>query len=268
MEKWITTKTELDIDKQEKQSYLFQTRTIKTNGDILDEFEYDADENVIVKKFFKYFEDGGVKEYIEYDPFDELLERHSYFQNEEDEIEKIEFDYVDNGRITKLFTYTDLGNVEKIIIKDEYGEIIGYEIFIFDEEGRVIRELELDAEQNEINRYEKSYSADVDDRLQFESYYEEKELVSKETFVYDAMGNVLKKTEQNFKDKFEVIDIYQYDNQNNMIYNTTRQNGVLVFENKCGYDDENNLISEEIFELDFWQKKITKHEILIHKRLS
>jgi hypothetical protein len=42
-------------------------------------------------------------------------------------------------------------------------------------------------------------------------------------------------------------------------------NGVLVFENKCAYDENDYLISEEYFELNFWERRIERHERLIHE---
>jgi hypothetical protein len=51
-----------------------------------------------------------------------------------------------------------------------------------------------------------------------------------------------------------------------MVHNVTIQNGVLIFENKCAYDQSNELIGEEFFEIDYWEKRITRHEKLIHER--
>jgi len=90
-------------------------------------------------------------------------------------------------------------------------------------------------------------------------------LFTEESFEYDEKGNVVKKIHTNYLDSFKVIDNYQFDLNNNMIYNSSHQNGVLVFENKCGYDEKNNLVSEEFFELDFWEKRIVLHERLLHE---
>ena len=84
-------------------------------------------------------------------------------------------------------------------------------------------------------------------------------------YIYDEKDNLIKKITTNKTDKFEVIDEYTYDIHGNMVYNSTFQNGVLVFENRCAYDEDHNLVTEEFFEINFWEKRITRHERLIHE---
>ena len=263
MESWITTKIELDVNKNEINRFLFKNYTVDSNGNTLDETEYDSESNVVCKRIYRYFDTGEIKEYIDYDPFDELLERHYYTKNVSGEVDRFEFEFAGGQKLIKEFSFTDIGNADKATIKDENGQITGFEVFILDEQGRVKEEIELDSENNEISKYEKTY--DENGMLKFEKHYRDGILFNEESFEYDEKGNLLKKNHRNHPDNFEVIDNYQFDIKNNMIYNSSKQNGVLVFENKCGYDENNNLISEEFFELDFWEKRIVRHEILIHE---
>lgn len=263
MDKWITTKIELDANKKEIDRYHFKSFTVNSKGNILDESEYDPESNVICKRIYRYYDTGEVKAYIEYDSWDELLERHSYDKNTSGDFDRHEFEFSGGQKLIKEFNFTDIGNVDKATIRNENGEIVGYEIYKLDEQGRVIEEIELDADNNEILRYEKNYLDSGE--LNFEKQFQDGKLFNGESFEYDKNGNVVKKIHRNYIDNFEVIDDYHFDKNNHMIYNSSHQNGVLVFENKCRYDENDNLILEEFFELDFWERRIVRHEILHHE---
>lgn len=263
MENKTTTKIELDINKQEINRFLFKEYTIDSFGNILDETEFDSESNVVCKRIYRYFDTGEVKEFFEYDPFDDLLERQSFYKNDYGNIEKQEFEFSGGQKLIKEFYFTDIGNAEKVTIRDENDEITGFEVYIYDEYGNITKEIELDTENNEISKFEKAYNEDG--TIKFEKQFKDSILFYIETFEYDENQNVIKKLHENYLDKYELVDVYQFDQNNNMIYNSSHQNGMLVFENKCGYDKNNILISEEFFELDFWEKSITKHERLIHQ---
>lgn len=263
MDKWITTKIELDANKNEINRYHFKSFTVDSNGNTLDETEYDFESNVVCKRIFRYHDTGEVKEYIEYDPYDELLERHYYHKNASGDFDRHEFEFSGGQKSIKEFSFIDIGNADKATIKDENGMITGYEVYVLNEQGQSIEEIELDSDNNEISKYEKSYLESG--QLQYDKLYQDEQLFNGEYFEYDSKGNLIKKIHRNYNDNFEVIDEYTYDLNNNMIYNSSHQNGVLVFENKCDYDHKNRLISEELFELDFWERRIVRHEKLIHE---
>lgn len=262
MDKWITTKIELDTNKNEINRFHFKTFTMDSKGNTLDETEYDSNSKIVCRRIYRYHDTGEVKEYIEYDPFDELLERHCFQKNSDGNFDRHEFEFSNGQKSIKEFSFTDIANTDKATIKDENGEITGYEVYILNDQGQPIEEIVLDADNNEISKYEKSYSENG--QLKQEKQFQNGELFNAEAFEYDSQGNLTKQIHRNYIDNFEVIDEYTFDEINNMIYNSSHQNGVLVFENKCGYDDNNNLISEEFFELDFWERRIVRHERLIH----
>ena len=263
MESRITTKIKLDVNKKEINRFLFKMYTVDSSGKTLDETEYDSESNVVCKRIYRYFDTGEVKEYIEYDPSDELLERHSYTKNELGEFDRHEFEFADGKKSIKEFAFTDIGNADKATITDENGYITGFEVYVLDDQSQTKEEIELDSENNEIAKYVKTYNENG--TLKLEKLYRGGVLFTEESFEYDEKGNVVKKIHTNYLDSFKVIDNYQFDLNNNMIYNSSHQNGVLVFENKCGYDEKNNLVSEEFFELDFWEKRIVLHERLLHE---
>jgi hypothetical protein len=261
---WITTKIELDTNKKEVNRFFFKEYTVDDNGNTHDETEYDEFGNIVCKRIYRYFDTGEVKEYIEFDPSDELLERHRYFKNQFEIFDKIEHDFIGGQRTIKEFFFTDLGNAEKAIIKNENDEITGYEVYVQNEKGQIIEEIELDQDENEVSRFLKTYNEN--DFLISEQQYSGRQLFTEELFEYNEKGLVIKKILKNHLDKYVIVDEYKFDAKANMIYNCTHQNGILVFENKCEYNDKGELSSEEFFELDFWEKKIVKHERLIHER--
>ncbi len=263
MKHWITTKITLDVNKYETSRILYKTRTVDSNGYTLDETEYDAESNVVCKRIYRYFDTGEVKEYIEYDPSDELLERHIYSKDESGEICTQEMEFHGGEKTIKEFSFTDIGNADKATIRDENGEIIGYELYLLDESGRLQAEIELDSENNEISKYERFF--DDFDRLKHGKHYIDGNLSKMESFEYDSKGNVIKKEETNYIDNFTITENYEYDQSNRMICNTSYQDGRLVFENNCEYDEFGDLISEEFFELDYWGKQVVRHEKLIHE---
>lgn len=264
MKNWITTKIELDTNKNETNKFLFKEYTVDDNGDTHDETEYDEHGEIICKRIYRYFDTGEINEYIEFDPSDELLERHIYSKNEFGDFDKIEHEFIGGQKSIKEFFFTDLGNAEKAIVKNESGDITGYEVYVLNETGQIIEEIELDENEIEVTRFLKTY--DELDLLISEKQFSNNQLYIEEFYEYDDKGQVIKKIHKNYLDNFVVIDDYKFDYKGNMIYNCSHQNGVLVFENSCGYNDKDELITEEFFELDFWQGKIVKHEKLIHER--
>lgn len=263
MQHWITTKTLLDINKNETETFEYKIYTIDSNGQTIDETEFDEAGNTVCKRIYRYFEDGEVKEYIEYDPNDELLERHIYLKNDFGEIDRIEHEFNEGHKSIKEFYYTDLGYADRVEIRNEHGEITGFEIYQLDEKGQVIEATELDADNNEVARLKKEYLENG--LISVEKHFSQGKLFKAEYFEYDDYANLIKKTLKNQADNFVIIDQYQYDERHNMIYNCSHQNGLLVFENKCTYNEDNHLIAEEFFELDFWEKKISRHERLKHQ---
>lgn len=265
MIKWETIKVLLDRNKNEIKRFLFKTYTNDNYGYPLDETEYNDNGEIVCKRIYKYFDNREVKEYIEYDPNDELLEKHTYSKNEFGVIDRVEFEFINEQKTIKEYYFSDIGNAQKAIVKNEDGEITGYEIYVSNNEGLLIEEIELDEYESEITRYSKKYNDDglLTNDLQFN----DDELISEDFYEYNDKENVIKKTHKNYLDNYVVIDEYKYDLNGNMIYNCARQNDVLVFENLCTYNENNDLILEELFELSFWEKKIIKHERLIHKEV-
>jgi len=259
---WTTTKIKLDRDKNEVDRYLFKEFTVDAKGNVLDETEYNDDSSVACKRIYRYFKDGTVSEYVEYDPFDELIERHEYVENESGDIEKIIYEYGDAHKTIKEFHFRDLGLADTATLYDEHGEVMGYETYVLNEDGQIIEQIEANSENVEIVKFLKVYD-EAGNSIKEKKFVEGK-LVEIIEYTYDANGNVKTKITSNITQGFQAIDEYKYDDIGNMVHNTTLQNNFLVFENKCTYDENNKLLTEEFFEIDYWEKRITRHEKLIH----
>ncbi|WP_430814297.1 hypothetical protein [Carboxylicivirga sp. RSCT41] len=263
MEKWNTIKIELDTDGNETRRYPWRKCNVDSKGNPLEEIELDCEGNIICKRFYRYFEDETIEVYIEYDAFEELVERHHYTKNESGETVKVVLEYENGLKITKDYSYTDLGNSYKAVVRNEDGEVTGYEVYVQNEEGQTIEEIELDENNNELIKFQKSYGGNGD--LKIEKEYRDGNLYQGERHEYDANGNVTKTTLRNYIDNYEVVEIYEYDRNNNLIRNSSHQDGMLVFENHRSYDANSKLKFEKVFQMDIWDGSILTNIHLIHE---
>lgn len=149
-------------------------------------------------------------------------------------------------------------------LRDEKGNILGYETSVFNEHGDVIENIEYDDKHNEIVKHVAEY--DNDGNVLEEQKFIDGELTEITAYEYDLDGNLVLKKQQNVEDGFEIVNEYRYDDRGNRIYNATFRDGNLIFENKCTYDDEGYLRTQELFEIDPWSRKVERHERLIHER--
>jgi hypothetical protein len=262
MEKWITTKVELDSNKNEKSRFLHKKCTVSSSGKILDETELDSYGGVVCKRIYRYFDTGEVQEYVEYDPKERLIERHHYYTDDKGLICRHEFEYEGGMKMIKEFSNVDLGNADKAIIRDENGDITGYEMYKFNDDNQMVTEFELDEDNNELIRYEKAYYDNG--LLRFEKKYKEGQLVDGELFKYNENGLLIEKIHRNYLDNYENVEEYEYDKNENLVCIIAFHNGHFVFENKCEYDSNNNLILEEFIQLDPNTGFVYSHEKLIH----
>ncbi|MFZ7133392.1 MAG: hypothetical protein ACOWWR_13650 [Eubacteriales bacterium] len=263
MKNWITTEIELDTNKKEKNRFLNRKFTLDAKGNILEEIEYDIESNILCKRIYRYFDTDEIQEYIEYDAIENMSERHSYYKNELGYNYLTEFEYSSGHKIIKESSFADNGSYDKTIIKDESGEIIGYEVYEFNDQGLVVKEIELDSDNNEVSRYEKIY--DGNDNLIIEKHYQDGSLHTGESFEYDDNDNVVRTIHRFYHEEYETIETFRYDVKNNMIYNAVHQNGVLIFENILEYNEGGNVISEECFELNYWQNNVIRHSKRINE---
>lgn len=262
MQSWTTTKIELDIDKNETGRFLFKEFTLDSRGNVLDETEYNSDSSLACKRIYRYFDNDTVKEFIEYDPSDELIERHEYVENRDGDIERIIYTYTNGHRIVKKFNFQGAGLADTATLYDETDAIVGYETYILNDDGHIVEQVERNADDMELVKYTKVY--DEFGNAISEKKFVDGKLTETVAYSYDETGNVVRKVTINKAHTFEMIDEYKYDQFGNILQHITFQNGFVVFENRCTYDRFHNLATEEFFEINYWEKRITRHEKLIH----
>jgi hypothetical protein len=288
MKERISTRIEYDINRQELARYVCQVINYDLHDRVCDDTFFDSGGDVIRRIIYRYSKNDQVSERFEYDSLDELVERHQYFEDENGEVIKSVFEF-ENGRKTiREFAFTELGLADKAVITDESGLLTGFETWVFDPDGRIVSEIETDADNAEISRYDKQYGDHG--HLVEETRFINGELYSVETFSYneqlqityemmvgtngdqwhcctteyDHIGNVVRKHSVNPVQETDDLETFDYDSANNMILHRMFSNGRLVFENKCGYSLTNFLETEEIMEVDH-VGRISRHEKLVHQ---
>jgi hypothetical protein len=263
MENWNIVSITLNRRSEEEDRHIHKNITVDSNGNLLEEIEYDMDSNILYKKIYRYFDTGGICSYTEIDHHDELIEKHTYTKDDYGYINKIVYEYGDGSKQIQDITFTDLGDTEKVIISDENGDILGSELYILNEHRKVKEMIELDADNNETAKHIYRYN-DKGDQISEEQYIDN-ELYKKELFEYDINGNIIKRDEKEYSYDSHIVESYKYDNNNNQIHSSVINGGILIFENKCEYDDNNELLTEEFYELSS-EGKIISYEKLIHER--
>lgn len=262
MREWITIKVELDRDKNEVSRFQSCQTTVDSTGNTLDETELNRDGSVSCKCIYRYFDDGSVQEYVVYDAMDELIERGSYVKDENDKIVKTILEYEDERKVIEQYSYSALGLAELVTVFDESDIVIGYETYVFNDNGDVVERIEMDEDRVETVRYLYTYD---ENGLVEERKVVEGNLESVTSYTYDSNGYVIRKEVNNEEEGFQTVEEYRYDERGNEVHIVGFQNGALTFENKCTYDESDNLIVEEYFEISFWEKRIVRHERLLHQ---
>lgn len=259
-----STKILLDAAKNELARFLFREFTEDTNGNILSETEYDQRGKVVVKKTYRYFENGELKESVEYDPKNHLIERQLFFQNDDEVVDCVHIEYGFGTKIIEEYSFTELGNAEKVVSKDEDGNLIETTFYVFNDDGFVVNEIYLDDENQETKRTE--YIYDEHNLLISERKIIEGDLTETKEYQYDTFGRVTRIDFIHPNDSHKSYETYAYDEHGNLIHLQGFTNGTLTFNNYCKRDELGHLLEEEFFELNYWEKRIMTHERIIHER--
>ena len=187
-------------------------------------------------------------------------------QNGSDDIERIIYEYGDAHKILNEFHFRELGLADTATLYDENGSVVDYETYVLNEAGQIVEQIETNSENIETVRFLKAYD-EAGNAIEDKKFIDGR-LTETTSYTYDGDGHVTRKVTSNSVQRFEVIDEYEYDLFGNIMHNTSFQNGFLVFENKCTYDDRKNLLTEEFFEIDFWEKRVTRQIDSSIKRMN
>jgi antitoxin component YwqK of YwqJK toxin-antitoxin module len=287
MVKRTTWTTNLDVDKNPINRFLSKEITFDNQGRTYDCTEYDENGNVERKALFRYSSiTGEILQQIEYDSLNHLMERQEFIENEDGEVYQSILQYADGSKIIKNYELSDLGNAERTLLTDENDQLIGEEIFILDQNDRVIAEIEKDAQGKEILKFENLYcdKGNLIEQKKFEhghlqdlttmeytgnNVLQKKtrlvngRVVEEEGFVFGDEHQLSKKTVRKLSDSMDVLDEEFYDEFSNLISHVCYTNGKLTFTNTCTYDENKLLKHEYIMEIE-WSGKVLRHEVLEH----
>jgi hypothetical protein len=288
MHKRITWTTTYNIGREETGRYISEELTFDSHGNMLDHTVFGSNGRPENRKVFRYSEVSGLLlEVAEYDFLNGLIERKEFFENPEGDICKVVVSYNDGSIETREYGFSDLGKADRSTIYDTDGNVVGEEIFVFDEDENVIQEIEKDAFGNELLRIERDFAPGG--LLKAERVFVIDALKESTTYSYNAYGSIVAQIKKdgtgvviesvvtNYNDQNiptakrteiqspagKVIEESSYDETGNVILTEARTSGKLTFRNACTYDDEQRLISEDLLEVTTYGK-VERHERLDH----
>lgn len=281
------TKVELDLNRESKRKFLFKTRTLDSKDFVLDDTEFNENGDPVHRITYRYSEHETLLEKIEYDASDDLIERHIFIETEPEIVNETIIEYGNGSKITKKFRDTDLGKGYQGTVTDENGIVLGYETYVFDDQKRIVSEIESNEMLEEVFRIDRMYDASgkITSEIQFSdgamdgvtrNYYnaegdlieiqigpDEETISTKQLFELDAKKRIVKRMRHFLDSGEEEIEHYAYDENDNLISNHFVQNGRTIFINLCKYDDKNRLKEEYVMEISI-RGKIRKHERLFY----
>lgn len=288
MHRRITWTTKYDIDRQESEKFISEEITYDVYGRILDQTRYRSSGLVEHKLTFRYSElSGNLSEQVEYDFLNGLMERKEFLEDSYGEIFKAVTTYNDGLSEIREYSFSDLGKADKAIVRDNYGELIGEEIFVYDDDDNLILEIEKDARGCESLRIEKTFVQGGllnEEKIFIDRKFEEYTtigynvygspvirikkgpsgvILESEVTTYNEQDVETGKRIESHSNPIPSVDEHFYDEAGNMILIESYKGGQLRFRNECMYDSESRLIREELLEVDE-NGKILRHEKLEH----
>lgn len=290
MLRMTTTKVEFDLDKNEINRFLFKEFQFDANEKLIEESEYNANGKLEVRTLYRYNALGLVSEQIHYDSWNELIERHQFFFDDNGLLLKSEIEFSNGSKFIKTYSFTDLGQAEEVIITDENDVFQGREVYHFDANGQKLEAIEMDESNIEVLRHTMKYNDDqnlieeciyrystLENQHVYEydtsgnlslskSYDGEGKLLQSSDHLYNISGHLVEVRVNNPSNSTEMIEKYEYDAEGNQILGTARIDGKLVFHNACTFKDK-KIVAEEIFEMALY-KGTGSHHKLIHEHFE
>lgn len=287
IKKRTTTIFELDCNGNVSHQRLHLYQEFNKRGYKINETTYDTEGCVESRFLYKYNQHGSLIEQVKFDRNNQVLERMDYFFDEDCRLIQTEITLSDESKIIKEHYYDTKENFEKVTINSEYGEIIGYEVFWYNEKKEVIAVIKSDS--NSKTKYKKFVTYDTLGQLVMEETFGCNDLFERkinyfylsngklsqidtqdkngkvvliEKYAYDWHNQLVEKQNLNLLDGVGTRIQYNYDLKGNRILVDTYEQGRHTFRNLAKYDGRNNLIEEEIIQSGNPNlHQIWKHEI-------
>ena len=118
--------------------FVLSEKDYNENGHLLTEAVFDDQGEVESKRVFEVDDNGQILVQMNYERKNDLVERTEYYDDEDSFQYRTEITTSGGSKSIYEYQYNQLGNAERIIVKNEEGEIERYEVFVFDENHRVI----------------------------------------------------------------------------------------------------------------------------------
>ena len=242
-----TTVAIVDPYEEIHSAYLESEQEYNEEGHLTSEVRYNERGIIISKRIFELSPDGSILAQMNYERNTDLIERTEFFDDYEQVQYKTEVTGADGTKTIQEYHYNQLGNTDRITVKNEQGEIEGYEIFVFNENDQPIEEIKLDA--NHQVEFKKVITYDVNGQLITEIYFDKEQPVRTVAYSYTEKGLAFEKTDISHDTDAKIVNRYSYDLAGNQVLDETFQNGQLIFKNYCTYDDRDNLVEERVINL-------------------
>ncbi|HNW89913.1 MAG TPA: hypothetical protein PKN48_09640 [Bacteroidales bacterium] len=233
-----------ETDWYEKDSFLSSLTEYDQNGNTLKTLSYNHAGEIIEHYVYKYDEKNNLIEEINFFDENEIAE-HRFFQyNESGKPVEEKIVYLEGGENFIKFFYDEKGNLTKRVQSDVDGEIEETEILEF-MDGKLLRAVLTDGENNEMSRREYTYnddgkmisytftSADPDSNFRTEYFYDENGSREK-TLRYNSNNQLIEKNLFTTDENDNVTELYEEDPRS---AKTT----------KFTFDENNNIVKQEEF---------------------
>lgn len=258
--KITTAEQTIDSYNEVVSDFLFSEQHYNDNGHLILHSEFDESGEVVTKQIFEVDDLGNILVQMNYERANSLIERTEFHDDEDGYQVQSEITTSSGHKTFHEYEYTQLGNVQKIVIKNEAGQIEAFELFVMNDQGQVTEEIRQNAEG--AIEFKKVVTYYGHGGINVERYYDRDTPVRIVTHRYDDRNRIAEKEEEELYSGSKTVTRYQYDLAGNEIQNETFYNGQLTFRNFCLYDDHNSLVEERIMSLGTDRYiRILTHEI-------
>jgi hypothetical protein len=246
----LEEKYDLEGELEERNSY-----TYDTNGKLLEHILLYAVEDATEKRVMKRNGKGLLLEETKMYG-DDTGERTTYGYNEKDLlIERINYDEEGIFSGKEQFSYDENDSLAEHLKFDISGKL--EEKFIFSQkEDKSLEQLQYDGTGKLISKNILKFTEDGKELSSVQTTNDGK-LISSVENVFDDKGNII---EKHFKDFYSKSVRYAYDEKNRCIMQELFDgNGVLLRKNMYEFDDADNLLKENTYEMDTTRGGRDKH---------
>jgi hypothetical protein len=207
------------------------------NNNRIKDIDYTSSGEIETASRFKYDDKDRLIEEMHYFDEEEVGEVVRYKFNEEGKTKEIETTYADGS--VSLKKISRLENMLSVKAYDEDGEQDGEDLIKYNEDGKVVEEINFDEDHAVAQRAVYTYNnkQQVESRI---DYGAKDEFLQKVVFEYDNNGNAVRETQLNRKDKPVRQVVYNYNKENKLVGWENSQHM-----HKSKYNEEGKLVYEE-----------------------